>query len=616
MKKFCFLVVLSVLIIAVLPASARVVDITLLNEDFVRTTGSPVTETRTFTGFAAPATINIYNGAQNDNETGERVSSSVINVNGVNAFGTADFNKNVTSLTAQVNLNEGDNTVSVELRGKPGGKIRVEIVQEAEESKIILSGQDKASQICKDKIDQLGDTEKARIEAVALIKRLPGVKDAEYSLDDGSVWLEYESGFDGVIFLGPEGTQGGFIPAQDNSNGATISSPSSDVLIWAPFEDLAPREFINELKKIFKNSGCSPEPDVFDNNSDTPAADLKSVFKFPDYQTIIIISHGAINKNKIIFSTGEKAEKDSEMWGADPNEKESIAIATGEDHYWCIKPSFIRSNGYRNFQENTVVYNASCSSLNKGPNNDDMYSAFLYKGVNTYYGFTSLLPIEWQQNTTKKLFKYLIEGKLNTMEAFEKFGILERCTNPGGWFNLRTCLSIEEEQSVVYSCNDPGETITFKFTGHVTYTSLSNIEQGDKYTGYISYNTNAEDFYPDDPNKGRYYSPNYSFSIEFPNYSIISNNGLTIYVYRKSLYFYGRNCGDPYCSSPDSIHPMTISFINNDDSGDVFDDDSLPTSVDLADWDRVGFTYTVLDSEDGSNRIMLRGTIGTFERID
>ena len=107
-------------------------DITLLDKDFCRDKGAPVTETHTFTGKEGLATITVYNGTLDDSETAKMVSSSEILLNGTNIFGTSDFNQNVAQLTKQINLVEDDNTISVQLMGKPGGKIRVEIVQEVE----------------------------------------------------------------------------------------------------------------------------------------------------------------------------------------------------------------------------------------------------------------------------------------------------------------------------------------------------------------------------------------------------------------------------------------------------------------------------------------------------
>ncbi len=52
-----------------------------------------------------------------------------ISVNGVVIFDSSNFNQNVSYLEAEITLNEGDNELAVELRGKPGGKIHLSVFQ-------------------------------------------------------------------------------------------------------------------------------------------------------------------------------------------------------------------------------------------------------------------------------------------------------------------------------------------------------------------------------------------------------------------------------------------------------------------------------------------------------
>ena len=128
MKRISCLLVLSAVLLIVAPAYA-IVNVQCFNQDFIRGTGKPVTETLTFPGIRGSATIKVYNGDQNDSGKGERVSSAVITVHGVDVFGTSDFNQKVSYLEKKIAINEGNNTISVQLRGKPGGKVRIEIIQ-------------------------------------------------------------------------------------------------------------------------------------------------------------------------------------------------------------------------------------------------------------------------------------------------------------------------------------------------------------------------------------------------------------------------------------------------------------------------------------------------------
>ncbi len=97
-------------------------------ETFQRGTGVPVTVTRSFTVFNSNTTytLKIYNGGLVDSEF-DKVSSSVISLNGLQIVGPDEFNQNVLIVEKAVTLST-DNTLSVEVRGKPGGAITIEII--------------------------------------------------------------------------------------------------------------------------------------------------------------------------------------------------------------------------------------------------------------------------------------------------------------------------------------------------------------------------------------------------------------------------------------------------------------------------------------------------------
>ncbi len=95
-------------------------------EDFVRSTGAPVQETRTFTvtNPGLPYILRLYNGGQQGQYC--PVSSALVIVNGQAIFTPNNFNPHVTLLEAPVVLS-ASNTVIVELRGKPGCGITLNI---------------------------------------------------------------------------------------------------------------------------------------------------------------------------------------------------------------------------------------------------------------------------------------------------------------------------------------------------------------------------------------------------------------------------------------------------------------------------------------------------------
>jgi hypothetical protein len=128
MKKLGIaLLAVTLIALASLPVLAAV-DVPVFEGTFVRKTGEPVIETIIFSGISGPATITLWNGGLADSST-EKVSSSEIRVNGVLIFGPHNFNQKVSALQAEVILQEGDNSLEVLLRSKPGGTITIQVVQ-------------------------------------------------------------------------------------------------------------------------------------------------------------------------------------------------------------------------------------------------------------------------------------------------------------------------------------------------------------------------------------------------------------------------------------------------------------------------------------------------------
>jgi len=94
------------------------------HETFTRGTGCPVNEVlqitnANFNQFTNQFTLNINNGTN----AGNRVSSAVIKLDGVQIFGPSDFSQNVSFLTKPIPNLTANSILEVEVRGKPGGVI-------------------------------------------------------------------------------------------------------------------------------------------------------------------------------------------------------------------------------------------------------------------------------------------------------------------------------------------------------------------------------------------------------------------------------------------------------------------------------------------------------------
>jgi hypothetical protein len=151
MKKTAYLLAIVLTVFMATQSYASIQLNTLPSTKFVRSTGEPKAETKTFSGIGGPARIKLVNGDLADT-TIEKVSSSEIKVNGLLVFGPSDFNQKVTNLEKNINLNEGSNTLSALLKGKPGGTVSIQIIQildniKLQPSKILLQEKGATSQI-------------------------------------------------------------------------------------------------------------------------------------------------------------------------------------------------------------------------------------------------------------------------------------------------------------------------------------------------------------------------------------------------------------------------------------------------------------------------------------
>lgn len=101
-------------------------------QSYTRASGAPVTVESTFAVLnpSASYTLHAYNGGlQNDQVTGELVSSGKVVVNGSQLIGSQNFNQNVTTVEMPVAL-QTNNIIEVELKGKPGGVVTIQITGE------------------------------------------------------------------------------------------------------------------------------------------------------------------------------------------------------------------------------------------------------------------------------------------------------------------------------------------------------------------------------------------------------------------------------------------------------------------------------------------------------
>lgn len=103
MKKIIALPFFLILVLFV--ESAMAVEFTNYNGTFVRGSGAPITETVTFPGIEGTGVLRIYNGAEDDSL--EKVSSSIVMVNSREVFSQENFNQNVSFFRKRNTINSG-----------------------------------------------------------------------------------------------------------------------------------------------------------------------------------------------------------------------------------------------------------------------------------------------------------------------------------------------------------------------------------------------------------------------------------------------------------------------------------------------------------------------------
>jgi hypothetical protein len=128
MKKAILIFMGFAVLFLVTAVSYATVEVKVFDNTFIRGKGKPVSEIKTFPGESGTAIIKVYNGGL-DSVKKARVSSAVIKINGEVIFKQSQFNKKVTSLEKDITLDEGQNTIEVTLKSKPGGKLTIQIIQ-------------------------------------------------------------------------------------------------------------------------------------------------------------------------------------------------------------------------------------------------------------------------------------------------------------------------------------------------------------------------------------------------------------------------------------------------------------------------------------------------------
>ncbi|HME44032.1 MAG TPA: M23 family metallopeptidase [Syntrophorhabdales bacterium] len=104
-------------------------ELTLLDAVFVRSTGTPVTVSKTFPSVKGQMTVYLTTGSSTHTEL-DQSSISTIMVDGFALFDSGDFDQHVWTMKKILTVLSGPNELTVTMKGKPGSQVRIQIVQQ------------------------------------------------------------------------------------------------------------------------------------------------------------------------------------------------------------------------------------------------------------------------------------------------------------------------------------------------------------------------------------------------------------------------------------------------------------------------------------------------------
>ncbi|MDF2958584.1 MAG: putative rane protein [Paenibacillus sp.] len=288
-------------------------------------------------------------------------------------------------------------------------------------------------------IDQKGNTQAVKEEAVAWLQTQPGVNEAGISGSAGSIWYVLDSGILGGISAAPENSKGLSTTAQaatsadiQNSVASTVQSTeqtstsvgSKRVAVISPFAGSSTTVY-DDVYTIFQQSEYPFAAERIKNS----AATVDFFKSLKNYGIVVIDTHGdTFYDEKVlqklhtkygidfqyagpqaVFLTGEKATNQNKQQHELDLKKGRLAIISG---YYAITPSFITR--YDDSMPDTIVFNGSCRSLF----NNSMADAFINNGARTYYGYTDYVTFNYDQAVVQTVFNSLIKDNKTTEEAF------------------------------------------------------------------------------------------------------------------------------------------------------------------------------------------------------
>jgi hypothetical protein len=318
----------------------------------------------------------------------------------------------------------------------------------------VMDGQRAAGALWDAALAALGDTKKARKQAVAAILDLPGIANAGITADGASIFIEYENGLRGGLDLDPVAREDPLPLASppnlqlgsDDHRAAVAGMPiiayaesavragataqiaadgprvgNNKVLIWSPFyKEKLLGEVTDALQPLFEKAACPHfEVTVLKNEECT----LASIATFPDYGTVVILTHGAQphKDGDVAFMSGEKATFFSSWHTHAADLKlERLLVYNGQrspekEGYFVFFPSFVLTTIDREFPHSVIFAGACDSAVNK-----TMASVFFVNNASAWVGFSKTALGPFIKIAGVQFFQHLIDDASSAAGAYAK----------------------------------------------------------------------------------------------------------------------------------------------------------------------------------------------------
>ena len=385
--------------------------------------------------------------------------------------------------------------VGAELGGKmtysPSFSLDVVVPYTEQQAQQTMTAQENAGQAWQDNLTKYGDTKKARTETVKAVKTMEGIKDAGVSSDGASIWLEFTSGIKGGLLLSQE---------EETSAGPVVEriEPSvrrtADIPLYVlptsctqksdTAEGTSPAEAVGNCKVLIWDLYGEYEDDVdisaFTSNPSMRFLITKEYRSFKDdltddgcqvdslrdiWQngTVLIKTESRRGAVQPLFKTNENVTLQKLA-----QEKYMLEVLTGclearHDPYigktkFYFTPNFI-STLEGQFNKRSIVYVEATGS-------SELASAFLSKGVHTFFGYSGGGIWYITNKNRNKLFTSMVKDGMDTGEAYAALP----SRSEGNSLFLKYSSSVDE---ISYDCEPPkpvSGSITLQVKGVFEYT--------------------------------------------------------------------------------------------------------------------------------------------------